>query len=35
MKVKSPMGAALLLLVLGCSPLAQENYTKITVGISL
>jgi hypothetical protein len=34
MKVKSLVGAALLLLVLGCSPLTQENYNKITVGMS-
>ena len=34
MKVKSLVGAALLLLVLGCSPLTQESYNKITVGMS-
>jgi len=34
MKVKSLLGAALLLLVLGCSQLTQENYNKITVGMS-
>lgn len=34
MKVKSLLGAALLPLVLGCSPLTQENYNKITVGMS-
>jgi hypothetical protein len=34
MKAKSLVGAALLLLVLGCSPLTQENYNKITVGMS-
>jgi len=34
MKVKSLVGAALLLLVLGCSLLTQENYNKITVGMS-
>lgn len=34
MKVKSLLGAALLLLMLGCSPLTQENYNKITVGMS-
>jgi hypothetical protein len=34
MKVKSLVGAPLLLLVLGCSPLTQENYNKITVGMS-
>jgi hypothetical protein len=34
MRVKSLLGAALLLLVLGCSPLTQENYNKITVGMS-
>jgi hypothetical protein len=34
MKLKTLPGAALLLLVLGCSPLTQENYSKITVGMS-
>lgn len=34
MNVKSLLGAALLLLVLGCSPLTQENYNKINVGMS-
>jgi hypothetical protein len=34
MKVKSLLGAALLLLVLGCSQLTQENYNKISVGMS-
>ena len=34
MKVKSLLGTALLFLVLGCSPLSQENYNKITVGMS-
>jgi hypothetical protein len=34
MKAQSLVGAALLLLVLGCSPLTQENYNKITVGMS-
>lgn len=34
MKAKSLVGAASLLLVLGCSPLTQENYNKITVGMS-
>jgi len=34
MKFISLLGAALLLLVLGCGPLTQENYNKITVGMS-
>jgi hypothetical protein len=34
MKVRDLLGAASLLLVLGCSQLTQENYNKITVGMS-
>jgi hypothetical protein len=34
MKFRNLLGAALLLLVLGCSQLTQENYNKIIVGMS-
>lgn len=34
MKIKNLVGTAWLLLLLGCSPLTQENYNKITVGMS-